>query len=139
VLVDDMEEAARGDEDDDGEEGCVAGALGGKLITLIMAEPWFFECGAGAGSGGGGTQVDNLRFWRVGDSMRRSGLCADGCAMMPVRARLVGVAVEFEDLRSPQAPVDQVMGLNLSAFSGIQPGGKGKPLRPTSYELWMYG
>lgn len=145
VLVDEMEQAAHGEEFDEeeegGEEGGAAGALAGKKATLLMAEPWYLESSGGAGSGGGGTQADNLRFWRVVDGMRGSGLCAEGCKVLPQRARLVGVAVEFEDLRSPQKPVNEVMGLDLSAFGSIQPGGGagGKPLPPTSYELWMYG
>jgi hypothetical protein len=71
-------------------------------FDIIMSDPFYIDSCAGAGSGGGGTQVDNLRFWKVVASVKEAGLCSDDCVVMPRSARIVGVGVEFEYLRSGQ-------------------------------------
>eukprot|EP00287_Rhodomonas_sp_CCMP768_P031883 CAMPEP_0202843904 /NCGR_PEP_ID=MMETSP1389-20130828/65809_1 /ASSEMBLY_ACC=CAM_ASM_000865 /TAXON_ID=302021 /ORGANISM="Rhodomonas sp., Strain CCMP768" /LENGTH=79 /DNA_ID=CAMNT_0049521107 /DNA_START=1 /DNA_END=236 /DNA_ORIENTATION=- len=55
---------------------------------------------------------------------------------MPMAAKVVGVAVEFESLRHGQERVQLVQGFDLSPFCDIQPDPAG--LHPVPYDLWMY-
>ncbi|XP_067124388.1 protein arginine N-methyltransferase 7 isoform X2 [Centruroides vittatus] len=80
----------------------------GNEIDILMGEPYFISSIL---------PWDNLHFWYVRSSLEP--LLSSSAIVLPGKAMIKGVAVQFRDLHKIRAPVESVEGFNLSSFDKL--------------------
>jgi hypothetical protein len=131
--------AASGDSDD--EAAAVAAGLGLEPggVTMVVADPFYLASHLGAFAGGGGTQWNNLVFWRHVHTLKPLLACSPPAAIVPCAASIFAMGVELASLRNPQQRVGRVEDLDLAPFCDIQPTtSDSEPAAGVAYDLWMY-
>ncbi|XP_038070296.1 protein arginine N-methyltransferase 7-like [Patiria miniata] len=100
----------------------------GQKIDVLMGEPFFL------------TSIlpwHNLHFWYARTAL--SPHMAEGALVLPSRARLRGVAAEFDHLWKFHAPVGNIEGFDVRTFDGLVQSSSAISDAPTEpHHLWEY-
>lgn len=112
--------------------------LGREQVGLVLGDPFYLESHLGAFAGGGGTQWNNLVFWKHLSALRPLLSRSPPATILPSGASIFALGVEFASLRNPQEPVGLVEVRVM--FGRLQ---DGPPRRPdaaptvTACRLWL--
>ena len=96
--------------DDEGEAAvlCRSLGIGSRQVAMVVGDPFYLESHLGAFAGGGGTQWNNLAFWKHLDTLRPLLSSSPPAVILPSGASIFAMGVEFASLRNPQEPVGLV-------------------------------
>uniref|UniRef100_A0A915KH19 Protein arginine N-methyltransferase n=1 Tax=Romanomermis culicivorax TaxID=13658 RepID=A0A915KH19_ROMCU len=61
----------------------------------------------------------NLHIWRLIDDLKQFGMLTDDCQVIPNKAEICAIPVEFEHLWKIRAPVGKVEGFDLKPFDDV--------------------
>ncbi|XP_078684799.1 protein arginine N-methyltransferase 7-like [Branchiostoma floridae x Branchiostoma belcheri] len=111
-----------------GTEDQLQAALKDRKVAMVIAEPYYTSSLL---------PWHNLYFWYVCTRLRPQLL--EGAAVMPARASLVAVAMEFENLWRLRAPVGRVEGFDISVMDQmVKDHSNQTDERVEPHPLWEY-